>query len=172
MKKILLVTVVALMSSLTVSLALDDIQILPTRKRLDEEKARTSSNTSVQTKEIVYSVKVTSGAFKELQNVTIKYNIFYEAAQLGSTAAPEVKTATGIQKFPSLLTNKPVEFDTTTIQLSAGKLDPGWYFKGGGKSVSKDKVVGLWFKAFDAEGKQIGEYVNPASVTQKRKWKE
>jgi len=170
MKKILVC--IALMACLTGAPALDDIQILPTRKKLDEDKARTGSNSSVQSTQIAYSVKVTSRAFKELQNVTVKYNIFYEDSQLGSTAKPEIKTASGSQAFPSLLTNKPVEFETSAIQLDKAALDGGWYYMDGGKSVSKDKVVGLWFKAFNAEGKQIAEYANPPSVTQKRKWKE
>jgi len=171
-KRTFLCALAGFLSSLTFAFALDDIQIVPTRKKLDEEKARTSSNTSVQSKQIAYSVKVTSRVFKELQNVTIKYNIFYEAAQLGSTAKPEVKTASGSESFPSLLTNKSVEFDTEAVQLDNAALDGGWYFSGGGKSVAKDKVVGIWFKAFDADGKTIGEYFNPSSVPQKRKWKE
>jgi len=171
-KRTFLYALAGFLSTLTFALALDDIQIAPTRKKLAEEKARTSGNTSVETKQIAYSVKVTSRVFRELQNVTIKYNIFYEAAQLGSTAKPEVKAASGSQSFPSLLTNKCVEFDTEAVQLDSAALDGGWYFSGGGKTVATDRVVGLWFKAFDAEGKQIGEYFNPASVPQKRKWKE
>jgi hypothetical protein len=170
-KRTFLYALAGFLSTLTFALALDDIQIAPTRKKLDEDTAR-SNNTSVQTKQIAYSVKVTSRAFKELQNVTIKYNIFYEVAQPGGTAKPEVKTASGSQSFPSLLTNKPVEFDTEAIHLDSVALDAGWYYSSGSKGVATDKVVGLWFKAFDAEGKQIGEYFNPATVPQKRKWKE
>jgi len=172
MKKIIFFALIALVSGPVGGLALDDIQILPARKKLDEDNARSGSNISIKTKQIVYSVKVTNTSFKEIQNVTIKYNIFYQVPQLGSTAEPEVKIATGSESLPCLLANKPLEFDTKAIQLTEGKLDAGWYFTSGGKSASRDKVVGLWFKAFNAEGKQIGEYTNPSSVTQKRKWKE
>ncbi len=172
MKMPAFLVLVMLLSTLAVSSAIDDVQMLPTRKKLDEDKARTSSSTSVKSKQIIYSVKVNSRSFKELKNVTIKYNIYYEVSQLGSTAKPEVKSASGSHAFESLLTNKPVEFDTTAIQLSQSTLDGGWYFGNGADATAKDKVVGLWFKAFDAEGKLIGEYTNPPSVATKQKWKE
>ncbi|MEI6070696.1 MAG: hypothetical protein WCS31_02805 [Verrucomicrobiae bacterium] len=172
MKKFLFFALIALVSGPACGLAFDDIQILPARKKLEEDSARTEKNISIKTKQIVYSVKVTNSSFKEIQNATIKYNIFYQDAQLGSKAEPEVRIASGSESFPSLLSNKAVEFDTKAIELSEGKLDAGWYFTGGGKSSSRDKVVGVWFKAFNAEGKQIGEYTNPSSVTQKRKWTE
>lgn len=172
MKKPAFIILVLLLSTLAVSSAIDDVQMLPTRKKLDEDEARSSDHTSVKSRQIIYSVKVNSRAFKELQNVTIKYNIYYEVSQLGSTAKPEVKSASGSHSLESLLTNKPVEFDTTAIQLNQAALDGGCYFLNGGSSVAKDKVVGLWFKAFDAGGKLIGEYANPTSVATKQKWKE
>jgi len=172
MKKLTCLALTAVFSTLAVSSAIDDVQMLPTRKKLDEDKAKSSDHTSVKSKQIIYSVKVNSRSFKELTNVTIKYNIYYEVNQLGSTAKPEVKSASGSHSLESLLTNKPVEFDTTAIQLSQSTLDGGWYFGNGADATAKDKVVGLWFKAFDAEGKLIGEYTNPSSVTTKQKWKE
>ena len=55
----------------TAVLALDEVSILPSRKKLDEDKKRLDSSSSEKSKEISYSVKVTSRAFKELQNVTM-----------------------------------------------------------------------------------------------------
>lgn len=172
MNKPAFLVMAAIFSTVALSSAIDDVQMLPTRKKLDEDQARSSDHTSVKSKQIIYSVVVNSRSFKELKNVTIKYNIYYEVGQLGSTAKPEVKSASGSHPLESLITNKPVEFDTTAIQLNQAALDGGWYFSNGGSSVAKDKVVGLWFKAFDADGKLIGEYMNPSSVATKQKWKE
>lgn len=154
------------------ALALDDVQMLPTRKRVDSEKSRQMGNTTVEQSEIVYVVAVTSRAFKELQGVTVKYNIFYENAELGSTAKPEVKMAKGSETIASLLTNKPVEFETKPIKLEKAALDGNWYFGNGASSRARDRVVGVWLKAFDATGKQIGEYKNPPSVSTKQAWKD
>jgi hypothetical protein len=115
---------------------------------------------------------VTSRAFKELQGVTVRYNIFYENAELGSTAKPEVKLAKGAETIPSLLTNKPVEIETTPIKLEKAALDGNWYFGNGASTRAKDRVVGVWLKAFDSAGKQIGEYKNPQSISTKQAWKD
>jgi hypothetical protein len=115
---------------------------------------------------------VKSSAFKEVTNVTVKYNIFYQVMELGSKGDPEIKLSAGSHTFPSLLTNKAVEFETDPIKLEKASLDPGWYYSNGASSRAQDKVVGVWFKAFDSTGKKIGEYTNPASVSQKQKWKD
>ena len=79
---------------------------------------------------------------------------------------------TGSHPIDRLINNKPVEFETTPIKLGREKLDGGWYFKGGGEKNAKDRVAGLWFRAFDAAGEQIGEYVNPTSVKTRQTWKD
>lgn len=162
----------ALVASAACCQAIDDVIIAPTRKKLEEEKSRSGSNSSEKSKEIAYSVKVTSRSFKELQNVTVKYNIYYEDNELGSKSEGDIKTVSGSHSLPSLLNNKPVDFETKSVELTKDALDGGWYFKGGGKNIAKDRVVGIWFRAFDAEGKQVGEYANPSTVPKKQKWKE
>lgn len=152
--------------------AFDDIQILPSRIKLDSPKNRSKDKTNVESKIIAYSVKVTSSSFKELTNVTVRYNIFYQVAELGSKGEPDIKRSTGSHTIPTLLTNKPVEFETDPIKLEKASLDPGWYFGNGASSSTQDKVVGVWLKAFDSTGKQIGEYTNPSTITKKQKWKD
>ncbi|MFA7345567.1 MAG: hypothetical protein WC003_14800 [Terrimicrobiaceae bacterium] len=154
------------------SLALDEIRMLPTPVKLASTRGNTKSNTNVESKDIAYSVKVTSSSFKELTDVTVKYNIFYEVVELGSTGEPDIQCRSGSHTIPSLLTNKAVEFETDPIKLEKASLDAGWYFANGASARARDKVVGVWFKAFDSAGKQIGEYTNPSSVATKRKWKD
>ena len=168
----LLLAVIGLTLLPATSRAFDDVQIMPTRTKLDSSKNRNRSNTTVESKDIAYTVKVTSSSFKELANVTVKYKIFYQVAELGSKSEPEIKLSAGSHTIPSLLTNKPVEFETDAIKLEKASLDPGWYYANGASSKAQDKVVGLWFKAFDSTGKQIGEYTNPSSVATKQKWKD
>ncbi len=172
MKTSRLYLVAALVLLPLAAFALDDVTILPSRKKLDEDKKRPDSNSSEKIKEISYSVKVTSRAFKELQNVTVKYNVFYEDVELGTKDEGTVKVISGSETFSSLLTNKTVEFETKSLELKKESLDAGWHFTDGARASAKDKVVGLWFKAFNAEGQQIGEYANPTTVPKKMKWKE
>lgn len=162
----------ALIALISPLLGADDIQMLPTRLKLDSSKSREGTATSVESKEIAYSVKVTNRAFKELPGVVVKYNIFYQNAELGSTAKPETLVAAGSHVFSTLASNKAVEFQTDPIKLEKTSLDRGWYFASGAAGQARDKVVGVWLKAFDAAGKQIGEYANPSTVTTKQKWKD
>jgi hypothetical protein len=154
------------------STAFDDIQILPSRIKLDSSKNRSKGNTNVESKDIAYSVKVTSSSFKELTNVAVKYNIFYQVAELGGKGDPDIKISVGSNTIPSLLTNKPVDFETEPIKLAKASLDPGWYFVNGASASTQDKVVGVWLRAFDSTGKQIGEYMNPGSLSTKQRWKD
>jgi hypothetical protein len=150
----------------------NDVTFTASRKRLDYSKDRSSGSTVVEEKEIVYTVKATSKSFKELAGVVIKYNIFFTEEQHGSTEKPKVRELAGKKVLPSMLTNKPMEFDTDPITLSEAKLSGSYYFTSGASNKAKDRVVGLWFRAFDAEGKLLGEYMNPGSVGSKYSWKE
>jgi len=152
--------------------AIQTIQILPSRTKLDSSKTRGKNNTTVESKDIAYTVRVTSSSFKEVTDVTVKYNIYYQVAELGSKSDPDIKVSAGSHTIPSLLTNKPVEFETDPIKLTKASLDPGWYFANKASANAQDKVVGVWFKAFDSAGKQIGEYTNPEAVSKKQKWKD
>jgi hypothetical protein len=171
MMKTLCIFAVFVALATTTSLAIDDVRILPSRIKLDSAKS-TKGSTNVDSTVIAYSVEVTSTSFKELTGVTVKYNIFYEVARLGSKGEQEVKLSSGSHTIPSLLTNKPVLFETEPIKLNQVSLDDGWHFVNGASTKAKDRVVGVWIKAFDSTGKQIGEYINPSSLTAKQKWKD
>lgn len=167
---ILLAAVLSLLPA--ASMGIDSIKILATPVKLDSSREVNNANANVETKEIAYTVKVTSSSFSELTDVTVKYNIFYQVMELGSKSDPDIKLSAGAHKFPSLLTNRPVEFETDPIKLEKASLDPGWHFTDGAAAKTRDKVVGVWFKAFDSTGKLIGEYINPTTLSNKQKWRD
>ena len=172
--KMLFVLPAAIVLALTpaTSLALDSVQILPSPVKLDASKLNNKGHVNVQSKDIAYTVKITSSFFKEVANVTVKYNIYYQVMAIGSKGEADIKLSAGSHTFPTLLSNKTVEFETDPIKLEKASLDPGWHYSNGASARAQDKVVGVWFKAFDSTGKQIGEYINPSSVAQKQKWKD
>jgi len=171
-RRFLLLAAIGLFLLPATSRAFDDVQIMPSRTKLDSSKNRNKGSINSESKDIAYTVKVTSSSFKELTNVTVKYKIFYQVAELGSKSGPEIKLSAGSHAIPSLLTNKPVEFETDAIKLEKTSLDPGWHFVNGASTSAQDKVVGLWFKAFDSTGKQIGEYCSLNSATKNKKWED
>lgn len=78
----------------------------------------------------------------------------------------------GSHLFQSLLANKPDEFQTNPVKLETASLIGNKYFINGASNQVKDKVAGLWFKAFDSDGNKIGEYINPSTIATKQKWKD
>ncbi len=149
-----------------------DVTFTASRKRLDYSKDTSAGNKLIEEKEIVYAVKATSKSFRDLADVVIKYNILYEEEQHGSTAKPQIRELAGKTILPIMQTNKAVEFDTDPITLTQAKLASNWVFTSGASRKSKDRVVGLWFRAFDSEGNLLGEYMNPSTVGTKYSWKE
>lgn len=159
-----------LLSSVSL-MAQDEVKILPSVTKLDSKKA-TGGNVSTESKSIAYTVDVTGSSFSEMKDITVKYNIFYEVVELGEKGDPEVKMTSGSHVIASLPANRSVQFKTVPVKLEKASLDPGWYYSSGASSKARDKVLGVWFKAFDASGKQVGEYINPGTIAKKQKWKD
>ncbi len=172
MKIVLLTVLVAMAVSVLPVMAMDDIEITAARKKLDSSKDNPMAGIMTQEKSIIYVATVENTAFKPLENVTVKYNIFYEDVELGSTAKPVVKSIKGARAFASIPRSDKVEFDTDPITLGNDSVGGNYYFANGGESRARDKVVGVWFKAFDSAGKMIGEYANPSTVPKKQTWKD
>ncbi|MFZ4683000.1 MAG: hypothetical protein ACOYMS_10890 [Terrimicrobiaceae bacterium] len=148
----------------------NDVVISSTRKKLDEQKSRSSVQT-ITTKEYAYTVTVTNRSFKAIPQVEIRYIIFYEDAQPGSKEKPATLTLQGKESLTNLENNRPVTFETVPVKLAKSELDGNVYWTSGAKSQTKDAVTGVWFRAY-ADGKIVGENANPTTTSKKYDWKE
>lgn len=161
---------VLFLASATTQAQMTDVTISASRKKLDEQKSRVPGETLTHT-EIAYMVTVTNKTFRTLPEVEVKYMLFYEDVQPGSTDKPSTRRIKGKESLANLESNRPVTFETQPVKLSKSELDGNVYWGSGAKSRSKDSVAGIWFRAY-AGGKLIGEYANPSTVTKKFDWKE
>jgi len=171
-----------------------DVKFSMERKRLSQEKPQTSStarsstasytdvNTRVDSKDIIYTIIVESTSLRLLENVTVEYNIYYEQPQIGSMDRPPVKTLAGKHTIEKLPSYKKVPFDTDSITMKETHIEeqrternPTTGRSTGASSNTsnqiKDRIVGNVIRAYNAEGKLIGEYINPASADTKFEWK-
>jgi len=156
----------------TVSAALSDVEIKVARQKLGEEIDRkTSMAERISTKEILYRITIQSKTFKQLSNLEAKYMIFYYDSKPGSNADPEERSQAGSEKIAALSSNRSVDFETKSIQLTTVSLDGGWYYGSGANNKSKDRVSGIWVRVFAEDGSLVGEYASPSSIT-KRVWKD
>lgn len=153
------------------SAALADVEIKVIRQKLDQDISRKDGDTRVEVKEIIYNVTIQSKTFKMLNDIEVRYMIFYYDAEFGSRDRPSEKSQSGSEKVAALAGNTSVDFQTKSITLTTESLDGNVIWANGAKSKSKDRVSGIWIRAFSKDGAVIGEYASPSSVT-KRDWKD
>ncbi len=150
---------------------LQDVQLTVTRQKLDEQKSKGTGPTTVTTKEVSYRVTVQNRTFKAMPELTVKYMIFFEMPEPGSKESV-TKSNKGSEKIMSLEANRSTTFDTKPFKLETEQLDPGWFYANGASNKAKDRVAGIWVRAYNTEGKIVGEYVNPTTLSKKNDWKE
>ena len=165
--------VFAILSVISISAVaqLHDVQISATPRKLDEQKDRPRGNVTVTTKEIAYRVTVENRTFKTIPELQMKYMIFYVDPKPGSPEKPIEAHHKGSETLTVLASNRVATFETNPFKLTREELDAGWYWAGGGSGRLKDKVTGVWIRAY-SNGNLVGEYSNPTTIPKKKEWKE
>ena len=166
------VIALSILAVASASAQLQDVQLTVTRQKLDEQKSKGNGPVTVTTKEISYRITVQNRTFKAMPELTVKYMIFYEVPEPGSKEDATVKSNIGSEKIMSLEANRSTEFETKPFKLTTEQLEGGWVYTSGASTKTKDRVAGIWVRAFNAEGKMVGEYVNPTTLSKKNDWKE
>jgi hypothetical protein len=149
---------------------MQDVQFTVTRQKLDEQKSRQGGAMTVTVKDIVYKVTVQNRTFKTIPELNVKYLVFYEAPQPGSSEVAELSHK-GSKIIANLEGNRSSIFETEPFKLSTSQLDGNMLWLDGSPNKSKDRIVGVWFRAY-ANDKLVGEYINPSTLSKKRDWKE
>jgi hypothetical protein len=165
----LLIILVTLSTSAVAQLY--DVQISATRKKIDQQKSRKGEHATVTTKEMVYVVTVENRSFKSFEELHIKYMIFYADAQPGKSEKAIEAHHKGSETLKNLSTHRTAQFETAPFKLEKEELDSGWYYTGGGDGRAKDRVKGVWIRAY-SNGELVGEYANPTTVAKSREWQD
>ena len=165
----LLMILVAMSSSAMAQLY--DVQISATPKKIDQQKSRKGEHATVTTKEMAYIVTVENRSFKTFDELNVKYMIFYADSQPGRTEKPIEAHHKGSETLRNLSTYRKAQFETTPFKLEKEELDGGWYYTSGGDGRARDRVTGVWVRAY-ANGNLVGEYANPSTVAKNREWKD
>lgn len=119
---------------------------------------------------VVYSLTLKNVAPNELTGLTVDYAFFIERQRLGEAKTDPVKVERTFasQKVEALSRQTPKTLTTAEITLNTENLVGTFHFKNGGRIRAVDSVTGVWVRV-SQEGKIIGEYANPPTVT-KRGW--
>jgi hypothetical protein len=148
-----------------------DVQITATPKKIDQQKSRKGKHATVTTKELAYTVTVENRSSKTFEELNIKYMIFYADGQPGRSEKPIEAHHKGSETLRNLSTYRKAEFETTPFKLEKEELDGGWYYPSGGDGRARDRVTGVWIRAY-ANGNLVGEYANPTTISKNREWQD
>jgi hypothetical protein len=148
-----------------------DVQIVATPKKIDQQKSRKGEHATVTTKEMAYIVSVENRSFNTIEELNVKYMIFYADSQPGKSEKPIEAYHKGSQTLSNLSTYRKAQFETEPFKLEKEELDGGWYYGSGGNGRARDRVTGVWIRAY-ANGNLVGEYANPTTVSKNREWKD
>lgn len=170
MKAISSAIVILFLVTLTTRAALQDFDITAQREKLSEERAN-SNIVKVTAKEIRYRITVKNRNFRALEDVEVKYRLFYVDTDAGSPMPGRLLNKTGAMKFPLVGANALVEVETDPFTLTTEKLSSGYYYTEGGSNKNRDQVVGLWVRVY-SKGQLMQEYCNPSTLTKKAEWKD
>jgi hypothetical protein len=149
---------------------LDGVRLMASPTKLDEQKSR-QGNVTITTKEVAYTVTVENRTFKTIDELQVKYMIFYLDPKPGSSDKPLEVSHQGMETFTHFGANRTATFKTIPLKLMKEELDSGWFYESGGSGRSKDRVTGVWIRAY-ANGEIVGEYSNPTTIAKKREWKD
>lgn len=165
------VLVLLLLATFASQAALQDFDITATREKMSQERGRADGNTTVTTKEIRYRIDVKSRSFKALENVEVKYRVFYKDQEAGATGDGVLKSQGGSEKFPLVGAQSTVTVSTKPIQLTTEQLDGNWYYGSGAGNKSSDRVAGIWVRVY-INGQLSQEFCNPSTLSKKADWKD
>jgi len=177
MKLKIVFTVCAAMFAASLGIApAADLKFSLSRKTLSQKSTQDTGGivkSRVEARDIVYSIVVESTSLRDIENITIEYNIYYEVPENPIDKAP-VKTLAGKHTINKLPSYKKVEFDTDSIAMKETRTVESRTSLGVTRTASaqiKDKIVGNVIRAYNAEGKLLGEYINPSGTDTKFDWK-
>jgi hypothetical protein len=146
-----------------------DLDIHCTAKKVDESVKKASDGGASTTKEHWhYEVTVENKTFKEIDNLEVKYAIFYNQEKLGVKTGPTVQHQNGSFTIPALKPHEKKAFTTDPVELKKANLVGAWHYSSGAKPNAQDTLVGLALR-ISQNGQQFADYANPSTLG-KEKW--
>ena len=133
-----------------------------------------NSKTGKKTEDWAFTVKVENQTFQTLENLDVKYIIFYKHEELGVKAPPQKKTKSGTYSIASIDSLAAASFDTDSVSLTRAYLigsnpDSYAYFGNGAKPNAADTLTGIWVRIYK-DGNLFAEYAYPAGLTSSETW--
>jgi hypothetical protein len=122
-----------------------------------------------------YTINLENTTFKPMENLEVKYIIFYSQEKLGQKGPPLKQHKNGSNTVNDLAAGAKASFDTDSVTLTKAALlgPPGGfeYYANGARSKAEDKLTGVWVRVYK-DGNVFAEYANPPSLTSREQWQD
>lgn len=156
-----------------------DVNITVEKKRFEHTAGsglQPKSDEAKKTDAWGYTVSVENQSFKALQNLDVKYVIFYKHEELGVKGPAHKETKSGDYTLTSVDSLGKTSFDTDSVKLTRASLVGSslggyTYFANGAKPTAEDSLVGIWIRVYK-DGNLFAEYAYPAGLSSTEKWPE
>lgn len=150
--------------------ALPLVEIKADKEKLGEEKSRELNAITINKKEVIYNVSITSKTAKPLSDLEVKYMIFYLDFEPSEPEKPTETSKTGMLAIKNLPGNQSVVLKTDPLTLTSATLDGNKYWVNGASNSAKDKITGVWIRVYMGT-ELVGEYANPSTIAKRQTWK-
>ena len=119
-----------------------------------------------------YTITLANNSFADAPAMQVKYNVFVERQRPGDKGSTQrIEVVKGSKSVDGIKSHQKASVDTDAFPLNDGKLSAGWHYVGGGRTVAKDSIKGVWVRVYQ-DGKVVAEHVNPSTLSSKEKWKD
>jgi hypothetical protein len=147
-----------------------DLEIHCVPKRIDQNVKQASDGGAAITKEHwAYDVSIENKTFQNLNNLQVKYVIFFSQERLGVKAAATAERQPGSFTIPAIGSHQKRTFTTDSVELDKSHLVGNWIYPSGAKPNATGTLNGLWVRVYQ-NGQLFAEYANPANLTTQQKW--
>jgi len=157
-----------------------DVTISVEKKRFEHTPGsgiQPKSDEAKKTDSWGYTVTIENQTFTKLQNLQVKYIIFYKHEELGVKAPAHKETKSGSYSLTSVDSIGKTSFDTDAVKLTRASLignTPGGYtyFVNGAKPTAEDTLTGIWIRIYNKDGNLFAEYAYPAGLSSTEQWQD
>ncbi len=149
----------------------DAIEVRFTTDVEDKSKWRSSGGIMRKTWKESYGIVLKNTSTMDMKNIRIEYLIFKfeDAVAAQKRSEGVIRHLTGTTKLPLIRSGDEATAATEKFPMLETKLEPGYYWKGGGKKTSEDEMNGIWIKVYVGDILAT-EVSRPENLMRKESW--
>jgi hypothetical protein len=125
--------------------------------------------TKIKIEEVFYEVTIKSDSLVPLTGLKVVHRTYKKSAGADRGSTKERVYEEGSEEIPKIEPGKEVKVKTAKQKLESSKLDPDYRYVGGRKSVSAERIGGVWLRIYKGET-LIADFADPKGLMEFETW--